>query len=276
MSVRVKPTPKPRKSILSTEKKARASAIPQSLLQSSTMSASISHLPGLNVEDADDTYLQLDAIGMVKAEAKKTTEKRNTLHVNIKKPGPLLKRQSSPGLFCHSETKEPLLTLSNANSIENDYSNGAEPRRANTSNGSHTVQDKKEPPPSLSLSQPETNSDETSDEGIYVRIPASGPPTPPPRDQDFKFTRGTPQTSSLHSRPNCLSVIAEKDESIKSPLGAGPPSLTRNQRTAQSMKSPRAEAPQTLAPPRPTLSRQGSRGDVLISEVVNNVKGKVR
>lgn len=118
---------------------------------------------------------------------------------------------------------------------------------------------------------------EDAEDPVYITIPVSEPPTPPPRDQEFKFSRMAPHTFSLHStftRPNRLSVIAERDESIKSPGG---PVTALKQRTTQSMKSPRRPEPQhTLEAPRPVLGRQHSRGDTHISEVISTVKAKVR
>lgn len=132
---------------------------------------------------------------------------------------------------------------------------------------------------------------ENPDDPIYVKFPVSEPPTPPPRDQQFRFTNlPTKRTTSLYNnrpqdhqqflRPNRLSVIDEKDESVKSPQGLTTP---RRQRTmSQSMKSPRVKSDTAvmLEPPpplrRPSLDRQRSRGDILISEVINSVKAKVR
>ena len=136
-----------------------------------------------------------------------------------------------------------------------------------------------------SLTEKWRNSYESPDDPIYIKLPVSEPPTPPPRNQEFKFSRRSKNAVSLHSpfaRPNRLSVIDERDESIKSPNN---PTTPHNQplRATQSVRSPRKgekpalELPRTntLEPPRPTLGRQNSRGDVLISEVLTTVKAKV-
>ena len=121
---------------------------------------------------------------------------------------------------------------------------------------------------------------ENPDDPIYVKFPVTEPPTPPPRDQEFKFT-GVVQRAASHyggrfSRPSQLSVIDEKEEGVKSPGQLTP----RNQRTTQSLRSPRrSDASLLELPPstrRPSLDRQRSRGDILISEVVSSVKAKVR
>ena len=117
---------------------------------------------------------------------------------------------------------------------------------------------------------------EETEDPLYITIPVSEPPTPPPRDQEFKFSRRVPHALSVNStlpRPNRLSVIDERDESLKSPCGSTTPS--HKQRTTQSMRSPRRPEPHTLEPPRPALGRQHSRGDIHIAEVVSTVKSKV-
>ena len=274
---RPKPIPKPRKRKESlptntkstecldditdkTSDPACAPAKPGSLYTSSAVSGSVPLLPGLGIDQADDEttmYLQLDAEAMQKA------QRKDDSRMNDKKAHPLLKRRSSPGLLDQSAMPQA-------------------PPLSHVKDDCSTAEDslalKKQILKPLLLSPPRTSSYENSDEPIYVKIPPSGPPTPPPRDQDFKFTRGKPCTSSLNSplsHPKRLSVIDEKDESLKSPYAAGAPGLVRPQGMTQSMKSPRRGEAQTLAPPRPNLSRQGSRGDVLISQVLCNVKAKV-
>ena len=129
-----------------------------------------------------------------------------------------------------------------------------------------------------------TSSYENPDDPLYVKFPITEPPTPPPRDQEFRFTNSTKRVSSLRDskdqrsvRPTRLTVIDEGEESAKSPQGT---MTSRNQRTTQSMKSSHRVDCSTLAPPlssgRPGLERQRSRGDILISEVLTSVKAKVR
>ena len=141
---------------------------------------------------------------------------------------------------------------------------------------------------SVSAINKQRSSYENPDDPIYVKFPVTEPPTPPPRDQPFRFSDlSAKRATSLYSnrsqdqralRPNRLSVIDEKDESVKSPQGLMTP---RNQRTTQSMKSPRVRSDSLLLEPdpflrRPSFDRQRSRGDILISEVVTSVKAKVR
>lgn len=130
----------------------------------------------------------------------------------------------------------------------------------------------REQPSSMTKKPNSFTAHESPDDPIYITIPVSEPPTPPPRDQEFKFSHEPQRTVSLHvppSRPKRLSVIDERDENMKSP---GVPS-PRNQRTTQSLRSPRR--PDSLEASRPCLDRQSSRGDVLISEVLSTVKSKV-
>ncbi|CAI8037002.1 hypothetical protein GBAR_LOCUS20712, partial [Geodia barretti] len=139
---------------------------------------------------------------------------------------------------------------------------------------------------SVSAINKQRSSYENPDDPIYVKFPVTEPPTPPPRDQPFRFSDlSAKRATSLYSnrsqdqralRPNRLSVIDEKDESVKSPQGLMTP---RNQRTTQSMKSPRVRSDSLLLEPdpflrRPSFDRQRSRGDILISEVVTSVKAK--
>ena len=128
--------------------------------------------------------------------------------------------------------------------------------------------------------QKQCTSYENPDDPIYVKFPVTEPPTPPPRDQEFRFLtkHGTLLYNNPSQGPNRLSVIDEKDESMKSPQGLMTP---RNKRTTQSIKSPRVKndssllEPNPVFLPRPSFDRQRSRGDVLISEVVSSVKAKV-
>lgn len=286
MSVRehgTKPIPKPRKSLptaakstecLDNAEEASGLTIPSSLYLSSAVSGSFPFLPGAadSSDDGSPTYLQLDAVAMQKA------QRKNYPRVAIKKPHPLVKRSSSPGFLGQNQGAHQ----ANAKSTENIYT--STPRAKPVETPAHqdvpTVatdsQALKKTLKPLHLSPPVIVSD---DDPIYVKIPATGPPTPPPRNQEFTFARGKPQSVSLHSPfsgPKRLSIIKENDESLKSPNMAGTPGLTRAPRTSQSMKSPRRGDPQTLALPRPHFARQSSRGDVLISQVLCNVKGKVR
>ena len=284
MSVRehgTKPIPKPRKSLPTaaksteclddTTEEASGLTIPSSLYLSSAVSGSVPFLPGAEdpTDDGSPTYLQLDAVAMQKA------QRKNYPRAAIRKPHPLVKRSSSPGFLGQDQQ-------ASAKSTENMYTPTprAKPVETPTHQDVPTVatdnQALKKTLKPLHLSPPVIVSD---DDPIYVKIPATGPPTPPPRDQEFTFTRGKPQSVSLHSPfsgPKRLSIIEENDESLKSPNMAGTPGLTRAPRTSQSMKSPRRGDPQTLALPRPHFGRQSSRGDVLISQVLCNVKGKVR
>lgn len=281
MSVKERPIPKPRKSLptaaKSTERlvdsKEETSGLtkPSPLYLSSAVSGSVPFLPGA-VDPPDDEsplYLRLDEVGMQNA------QRKNYPHVGIKKPNPMVKRSSSPGFF---GDQRPLQASTNAKSTEDIHTSTAKanplgsqftPPVPTVATDSQALKKTLKP---LDLSPPVIISD---DDPIYVKIPATGPPTPPPRDQ-FTFTRGKPQTASLHSpfsgASKRLSIIDEKDESLKSP---GTPGLTRAIRTSQSMKSPRRGDPQTLALPKPHFARQSSRGDVLISQVLCNVKGKV-
>ena len=141
---------------------------------------------------------------------------------------------------------------------------------------------------SISATKKQRSSYENPDDPIYVKFPVTEPPTPPPRDQYFRFSHiSAKRATSLYSnrsqdqralRPNQLSVIDEKDESVKSPQGLMTP---RNQHTTQSMRSPRVKSDCLLLESdpflrRPSFDRQRSRGDILISEVVTSVKAKVR
>lgn len=287
MSVRehgARPIPKPRKSLPTAAKsteclddnteEASGLTIPSSLYLSSAVSGSVPSLPGVAdlTDDGSPTYLQLDAVAMQKA------QRKNYPRAAIKKPHPLMKRSSSPGFFGQDQGAHQ----ANGKSTENIYTSNPQAKPVETpahqdvptvATDSQALKKTLKP---LQLSPPVIISD---DDPIYVKIPATGPPTPPPRDQEFTFTRGKPQSASLHSPfsgPKRLSIIDEKDESLKSPNMAGTPGLTRTPRTSQSMKSPHRGDPQTLAPPRPHFTRQSSRGDVLISQVLCNVKGKVR
>lgn len=234
-----------------------------SLYLSSAVSGSVPSLPGA-VDQGDPTYLQLDAVAMANAQKKR---------FRTKNPHPLTKRSSSPGFLSQNhqapttaKSTDDIYTTSQSEPCGSQYTPAVVPTTATD------IQALKKTPKSLSLGPPQIITD---DDPIYVKIPATGPPTPPPRDQEFTFTRGKPQTVSLHSPfsgSKRLSVIDETDERLKSPLSPG---LTRTQHTSQSMKSPRRGDPQTLAPPRHNFSRQSSRGDVLISQVLCNVKSKV-
>lgn len=111
---------------------------------------------------------------------------------------------------------------------------------------------------------------------IYVEIPASGPPTPPPRR--FDLHRAT-WHAVPPSRPKQLGPIVERDESLASPHPTGAtPDWPKPVRMVQSMKirgGPFRGESQHFAPERPNFSRQGSRGDALISRVLSTIKSRV-
>ena len=178
-------------------------------------SVSVISLPTLASEGADeDTYLQLDAVAMLRAQQK---------------------------------GKQPVSGKPRPSSV---------PEKHSTS--------------SLSYEKP--------DDPLYVTLPLTEPPTPPPRDQVFRFSRSVQQATSLagpqdqkSARPSQLSVIEERDESAKSPQGQMTHHRTR--RTSQSMMSPRLAGHFHLH--LPSMDQQRSRGDILISEVISSFKSKV-
>ena len=123
------------------------------------------------------------------------------------------------------------------------------------------------------------NSSDDFEGHIYVEIPPNGPPTPPPR----AHKRFDPHRATWHaapsSRPKHLGPIVERDESLASPHPTGStPDWVRPVRMVQSMKikgGPFRVESQNLVPEIPSFSRQGSRGDVLISRVLSTIKSRV-
>lgn len=114
---------------------------------------------------------------------------------------------------------------------------------------------------------------------IYVEIPPKSPPTPPPRmPKRFDLHRAT-WHAAPSSRPKHLGPIAERDESLASPHPTvSTPDWARPVRMVQSMKikgGPFRVESQNLVHDTPSFSRQGSRGDVLISRVLSTVKSRV-
>ena len=253
---------------------------------SSAISGSVPSLPKISPDltgSGDNTYLQLDAVAMAGAQRARG---RENSYVNVKRPHPLQTRKSNPMLLSENEEHRPA-PLWSARSMLDFHTKAdatfkiSQPQpipngKSTTSENGHPI--RRQSSRHLSISPPSSESNEIQDEHIYVEIPASGPPTPPPRDEiSFQFHRGTTQSASWNSpRPTRLSIIDEKEESLKSPQlktpGEWPDRMARSMRDK---KTPLKEDPQNLAPPRPSFGRQSSRGDVLISRVQSSVKAKV-
>ena len=118
-------------------------------------------------------------------------------------------------------------------------------------------------PNSGNKAKSEDDTTEHKKEHLYTEISmTSGPPLPPPRPAFPQRPR------SCHIPPR----IVEMDEDGVATPTAIMPGSKPPQRKVQSLKARVQSPPENK---RPTLMRQGSRGDVLISRVTTNYKAKV-
>lgn len=268
--LRPKPVPKPRKRmsalfISGEDSDGQDSAVGNNSHRSSaTPLTRVSSDPEL-LSRQQNNYLQLIAGTPVsKPRAVPTNQMPNHLE----------KQQSSPTLRGGAvEYAVPLVTLAKP---------GAS-RRINPAAGkpqvNHEATAAEIPIPNGRHRPTKASSSDDLEGHIYVEIPPNGPPTPPPRTHK----RFDPHRATWHaapsSRPKHLGPIVERDESLASPHPTGStPDWVRPVRMVQSMKikgGPFRVESQNLVPEIPSFSRQGSRGDVLISRVLSTIKSRV-